>query len=58
MEDIDLNIDNYNLEDILNLFNISYNFNEEDLKNAKKIVLHSHPDKSKLDKKYFLFFTK
>ena len=58
MEDIDLNIDNYNLEDILNLFNISYNFNEEDLKNAKKIVLHSHPDKSKLDKKYFFFFTK
>ena len=58
MEDIDLNIDNYNLEDILNLFNITYNFNEEDLKNAKKIVLHSHPDKSKLDKKYFFFFTK
>lgn len=58
MENIDLNIDNYNLEDILNLFNISYNFNEEDLKTAKKIVLHSHPDKSKLDKKYFFFFTK
>ena len=58
MEDLDLNIDNYSLEDILNLFNINYDFDENDMKNAKKIVLKSHPDKSKLDKKYFLFFTK
>ena len=58
MESIDLNIDNYKLEDILNLFNIDYNFDEQDMKNAKKIVLQSHPDKSNLDKKYFLFFTK
>ena len=29
----------------------------KDLKNAKKIVLKTHPDKSKLDKKYFLFFS-
>lgn len=58
MESLDLNIDNYKLEDILKLFNINYNFDENDMKNAKKIVLKSHPDKSGLDKKYFLFFTK
>ena len=28
------------------------------MKNCKKIVLKTHPDKSQLDKKYFLFFTK
>ena len=56
--DIDLNIDNYDLNDILNLFKIPFNYTENDLKNCKKIVLKTHPDKSHLDKKYFLFFTK
>lgn len=55
--DIDLNINNYSLEDILKLFKIQNNFNEEDMKKAKKQVLMMHPDKSKLDKKYFLFFS-
>jgi len=58
MENLDLNIDNYNLEDILNLFNIDFNFDESGLKRAKQKVLKCHPDKSGLDKKYFLFFTK
>lgn len=58
MESLDLDIDNYSLEDILNLFNIDYNFDETGLKRAKQTVLKSHPDKSGLDKKYFLFFTK
>ena len=58
MDNLDLNIQNYNLEDITNLFQIPINFNKEDLKIAKKIVLKTHPDKSRLDKKYFLFFTK
>tara|TARA_Y100000816_G_C26069554_1_gene562432 strand:+ start:355 stop:1212 length:858 start_codon:yes stop_codon:yes gene_type:complete len=55
---VDLNIDNYNLDDLLNLFKLEYEFTEEDLKNTKKQVLKTHPDKSGLDKKYFLFFTK
>lgn len=55
---IDLNIENYNLDELLNLFNINYNFTEEDLKNAKKKVLRTHPDKSKLPKDYFLFYSK
>ena len=55
---VDLNIDNYNLDDLLKLFKLKYEFTEEDLKNTKKQVLKTHPDKSDLDKKYFLFFTK
>ena len=58
MEHIDLDIDNYSLDDILNLFKLSHSFTKDDLKQAKKQVLKTHPDKSNLDKKYFLFFTK
>ena len=54
---MDLDISNYDYEDILKLFNISKQFTTEDLKNAKKRVLASHPDKSGLDKSYFLFFS-
>ena len=54
---MDLDITNYDYEDILKLFNISKQFTTEDLKSAKKRVLASHPDKSGLDKSYFLFFS-
>ena len=56
---IDLNIDSYSREDIYKLFGIqTENLNEEIMKEAKKIVLKTHPDKSKLESKYFLFFSK
>ncbi len=58
METIDLDIDNYNLNDLLNLFKLDADFDEKDLKRAKQIVLKTHPDKSGLDSKYFLFFSK
>ena len=58
MNNLDLNIDNYNLDDLLKLFDISDKFTEEDMKYAKKKVLKMHPDKSQLDKKFFLFFSK
>ena len=58
MDSFDLDIDNYDLKDILTLFNISFNFDEHDLKTCKKTVHMSHPDKSGLDKDYFLFFCK
>ena len=58
MESLDLNIDNYNLPDILALFNLPTLFNEEDLKRARVAVLKTHPDKCQLPKEYFLFFTK
>jgi hypothetical protein len=53
---LDLDLDHYELEDLLNLFNMDC-INETNLKNAKQIVLKMHPDKSKLDTKYFLFFS-
>tara|TARA_Y100001958_G_C21232491_1_gene558391 strand:- start:1003 stop:1869 length:867 start_codon:yes stop_codon:yes gene_type:complete len=55
--EIDLNLENYDLEDLLKLFKLPYSFGEEELKSAKKIVLQTHPDKSKLPKEYFLFFS-
>jgi hypothetical protein len=57
-KEMDLNIDNYNLDDILNLFGIPKDFNEEHMKNAKKIVLKTHPDKSRLHPDYFRFYSK
>lgn len=54
---LDMNIDNYELHDLLDLFHLDYNFNEDDLKKTKKTVLMTHPDKSKLPKEYFLFFS-
>jgi len=53
-----LNIHLYSLEDLLGLFNLTYDITYEDLKRAKKTVLMTHPDKSKLDSKYFLFYKK
>jgi hypothetical protein len=58
METHNLNINDYGFEEILNLFNLTYNFTDEELKIAKKKVLFTHPDKSKLDPKYFLFYKK
>ena len=55
---VDLNIDNYDLEDVLNLFKLSKHFNEDDLKRAKQIVLKTHPDKSSLPSEYFIFYSK
>lgn len=55
---VDLDLNNYSLEDILALFQLQENFNEADLKRAKQQVLRIHPDKSRLDPKYFLFYSK
>lgn len=55
---MDLDINNYNLDDLLNLFKISAHFGESELKKAKQIVLKTHPDKSGLPSEYFLFYSK
>ena len=55
LNELDLNLDNYSLNDLLTLFQLSTNFDKSELKVARKIVLKTHPDKSGLDKKYFLF---
>uniref|UniRef100_A0A6C0KWK6 J domain-containing protein n=1 Tax=viral metagenome TaxID=1070528 RepID=A0A6C0KWK6_9ZZZZ len=55
----DLDISNYNLQEILEIFKIyDSDFTETDLKRAKQMVLKTHPDKSKLPPEYFIFFSK
>lgn len=58
-ETIDLNIDNYSIEELYNLFgyDLTTFLSDEHLKHAKKIVLKTHPDKSGLNEKYFIFFS-
>lgn len=58
MDEMDLNVENYSLNDLLNLFKLTPDFTISDLKNAKKIVYKTHPDKSKLPKEVFIFFVK
>jgi len=58
MDDFDLDIDNYGLEDILNLFHLDYKFEKDSMKKAKVMALKTHPDKSGLGKDFFLFFMK
>ena len=58
MDDFDLEIENYDLREILNLFKIDYNFDSIDLKRAQRTALKMHPDKSNLPKEYFMFFRK
>jgi hypothetical protein len=56
--DLDLDIRNYELRDILNLFKLPSVFTELHMREAKLMVMRTHPDKSGLDKAYFLFFSK
>ncbi len=58
MEHLDLNINNYNLKDILDLFKLPSNFDESQLKMAKLTALKTHPDKSGLNPEIFRFFLK
>ena len=53
----DLNINNYNLADILSLFRIPSDMTEVHMKKAKQMVLKTHPDKSGLPSEYFLFYS-
>jgi len=53
-----LNIHMYKFSELLELFHLNYNSTIEDLKEARKIVLKMHPDKSRLPGDYFLFYKK
>jgi len=53
-----LNLQSYNYEELLGLFDLPKNMTFEQLKTAKKKVLMLHPDKSKLSADYFLFYKK
>jgi hypothetical protein len=55
---MDLNIDSYSREDLFKLFGLkNISLSEEIIKECKKTVLKTHPDRSKLDEKYFIFFS-
>lgn len=59
LDSLDLDLNNYSLEDLYHLFNMPDGaLTEASLKNAKQIVLFMHPDKCRLDSKYFIFFSK
>ena len=53
-----LDVNMYSLKEVLDLFHLDYDISIEDLKRAKKQVLATHPDKSRLPSEYFLFFKK
>jgi len=58
-EKLDLNIDSYSREELFKLFGLkNMSLSEEIMKECKKTVLKTHPDKSRLDEKYFFFFGK
>jgi hypothetical protein len=57
MENLNLNLDDYNLYELTKLFRIKVKYDKNDLKKALKIVYMAHPDKSKRDKKYFIFLS-
>lgn len=54
-----LTIESYSLRELLGLFDLDeHDIQPDDLKRAKKKVLMMHPDKSKLQPEYFLFYKK
>lgn len=56
-KEYNLNIQSYSLDELMQLFNLNTsNLSVESLKEAKKKVLMMHPDKSKLDTEYYLFY--
>ena len=58
MSKVEEKVNKLGLYEILDLFSLNIHFNLEDMKKAKKKVLMLHPDKSKMDAKYFLFYSK
>ena len=57
--ELDLNVNNYSRVELYRLFGLTNTttLNEGIMKECKKIVLKTHPDKSNLDNKYFVFFS-
>jgi len=55
--EFNFDLSEYSFSDLLNLFKIN-ELNSSTLKSAYKLTLYTHPDKSGLDKMYFIFFSK
>jgi hypothetical protein len=61
INNFDFNLENYTLDKLYKLFNIDQindGLNEKTMKNAKLFTLKTHPDKSRLDPKYYIFYSK
>jgi len=58
MDGLDINIYNYDLDEILNLFQLDYNYNKNDLISCKDTVVRLHPNNSQLDVNIFDFYNK
>lgn len=58
-DNVNLDINSYKMSDLFSLFGITSvnELDEQTMKQCKKIVLKTHPDKSGLDEKYFIFFS-
>ena len=55
---LDLDLSNYSFNDLCDLFKISdRKLTHESMKNAKKITLMTHPDKSGASPEVFLFYS-
>jgi len=58
-QQLDLNLDNYSRIDLYKLFGLKHmHLSDDNMREAKKVVLKTHPDKSRLEPKFFLFFSK
>jgi len=56
MEELNLNIQDYTLSELLNLFGLTKDIKEEGIINARRKTLMMHPDKSRLPPDYFNFY--
>ena len=56
MSSHNLDINNYSLEEIFGLFDLDYSLTDDAMRAAKKKVLMTHPDKSRLPANYFHFY--
>jgi curved DNA-binding protein CbpA len=58
-ENLDLNVDHYSRPELYKLFGLTtaMTLSEDIMKECKKLVLKTHPDKCRLDEKYFIFFS-
>lgn len=56
MEERNLNIQDYSFTEVLNLFGLSRNITQEEIIQARRKTLMTHPDKSRMPPEYFTFY--
>jgi len=58
LEEVNLDITSYTFNELLDLFKLKDDFSPCELRNVRKMVMMTHPDKSGLPAEYFRFFVK